>query len=200
MIHASEALLWLILGAILGGIIQAGVSLYADFKEGQGIALALAAELNGLRDLIVFREYLSLSEQVLTRLAEPGHVVDVADIFAVPLTQDFLSVFHGVSSKIGLLGPTSTPVVGLYSLIKGLFEDFRQFEERREDFLDASKFLGKMIPSDKPELANEVLRIVLIKMTEDVRILLQKILSNTVIDELEAYAKKDWLSHVLPRR
>ena len=198
MIHTIEALLWIILGAVLGGLIQAVINWYAAFRESQGIALALAAEVRALHDLATFRQYLDLSDQIVGRLNEVGHVVNIGDIFAISITQDYFSVFNSVSSKIGLLGANSGEVVAVYTFIKALFEDFAQLQIRRDDFLDPARLLNVGNPIDQQHLpaVNEAVRIILLELTQNIRTLIGRLMTNPIIDTLETYSRKRWMRHI----
>ena len=198
MIHTIEALLWIILGAVLGGLIQAVINWYSAFRESQGIALALAAELRALRDLATFRQYLALSDQIVGRLNEVGHIVNIGDIFAISITQDYFSVFNSVSSKIGLLGKHSGEVVAVYTFIKALFEDFAQLQIRRDDFLDPARLLnsGNPINQDSLPAANEAVRMILLELTQNMRTLIGRLIDNPITDTLETYSRKRWMRHI----
>jgi hypothetical protein len=44
----DNSIVWLLIGMLLGGVINAAVRRYATFKEGKGIALALQGEITAI--------------------------------------------------------------------------------------------------------------------------------------------------------
>jgi hypothetical protein len=197
MTHVADALFWILVGAVLGGVIQAAVSRYAVVKESQGIALAIAAELSALRELVTFRNYQRIADQVVSQLEQPGHVVTLFDILAISITQDYFVVFHGVSSKIGTLGTMSGEVVKAYTFAKALLEDFAQLSARAREMTDPSKLFGiEIAPEDRPA-ANDILRQLALAYSQDVQRLLKTILESQIIENLQAWARTSWVEHFL---
>jgi hypothetical protein len=139
---ALSALMGLIAGAVIGGIVNVVVRSYERFKESQGMALALKSEIEALVKLATFRQYVPLLDAMIARLNDPQHQPVIDDMFAVRITQDYFSTFHSLSEKIGLLGPLAADVTLAYSAMKSLFEDIAQSYELFERWLD-----GRPLPA-----------------------------------------------------
>jgi len=197
MLHTTEALLWILVGASLGGVIQAALSRYAEFKESQGLGLALAAELRALRALVTFRKYLEIADGIVARLNLEGYVPTILDVMAISVTEDYFGVFHAVSPKIGILGKLAGEVATTYVYAKGIIEDFAQLERKKRELISPSDFLGVQIPPENLPAINEFMRQMLLAYTQDLRRLLGKCLETSVEEKLEARADKWWICHLL---
>jgi len=122
----ASAPLWLIVGILLGGFVEFTVSEYRAYKESRGIALALAAELGALRQLVTWRQYLALLDERITNLQNTDRKMQIEDIFSVRITQKYFTVFESACAKIGVLDELSASVVETYALIKAMLEDIDQ--------------------------------------------------------------------------
>jgi hypothetical protein len=63
------AALSLIVGLLLGGVVNAAVQRYAAFKESKGVALALRAEIQALVKVATFRNYIGITDTMIARLS-----------------------------------------------------------------------------------------------------------------------------------
>lgn len=179
------AALTFIAGAIVGGVVDAAFRRYEVFREAQGVASAIRAEIDALVRLARFRQYVELSEGIIARLQEESYVPREHDVFAIQITQDYFSVFNALSPKIGLLGGSlASSVVLAYASTKSWFEDIAQLRERTLPFLDGSK----TIP------ANEA-RTFLLSATRQINGLLKEALEIAVSTSaaLESFAARRWL-------
>jgi hypothetical protein len=146
-------------GTLLGGVISALTSRYAAFKEAKGIAAALRAEIDSILLMISKRRYIEGLTEVIARLTDPAHILTLADIPSISVTQDYFSVFHATASKIGMLGELSGPITRLYVFGKGLIEDLDTLREwqkkhapltKRElhEALEAVRFLFETLETE----------------------------------------------------
>lgn len=196
----TSAPLWLIVGVLLGGLVEVIVQQISAYKESRGIALALAAELGALRELVIWRQYSTLLDERIAALQNPDHVFYVQDIFAIHLTQKYFTVFESVSAKIGFLGDLSARVVGTYALIKAMLEDLDQLNALHQALINSigtnpDPALGPsiLLPPvtvfyNEPHMRTELLRLM-----QDVRTVLDRLLKSQVVDELTQWAALGWL-------
>ncbi len=124
-----------LVGAIFGGLIRALVHLYLRFEESKGIASALKAEIDAIFRIIEFRAFITKADDIIQRLQNPSHLMDLNDIFEIPIAQDYFSVFNSVSGKIGLIGDLSGPVVRFYVLMKSLIDEIQGLARFHENIL-----------------------------------------------------------------
>lgn len=148
-----NAIVLLLIGAIFGGLIQAFVHLYLVFDESKGIAMALRAEMDTILTLVKKREFVQQVDAIITRLQDPAHTLIPQDVFAIPIAQDYFSVFNSVSPKIGLLGDLSGPVVRFYSMCKSLIDEIDAFGKHRENIM---KGITKLALIDRKFLLEEI--------------------------------------------
>jgi hypothetical protein len=130
--HLLLSLISLGVGALLGGAVQAVVSRYAAFKESNGMALALRAEIMAIIRLVEYRQYLTHLSRIIQTLQNVDHQPTHRDVFSVNINQDYFETFHSLCSKIGMLGSLSTSVVKFYTQAKGVLEDLRRLYEIHE--------------------------------------------------------------------
>jgi hypothetical protein len=126
------AIISLVVGALLGGIVQAATGRYAAFRESQGIAEAVRSEIETILDLINQRGYLNYLNTTIQRLQNPAYQPTYQDLFVVRISQDYFTVFNSVSPKIGLLGNTAGRITHFYSLAKAVIEDLHDLREMRD--------------------------------------------------------------------
>ena len=72
---------WLLVGALLGGLINAAVRQYATFKEGKAIALAIRGEISGIIEIVLKRRYLQHLERSIHQLSNPSYQLSGHDFF-----------------------------------------------------------------------------------------------------------------------
>lgn len=175
-----------IAGTLLGGVVNALVKQYAVFKESKGVALALKAELNALLNLVRFRKYIANTDAIIVRLQDPTHVLDKADVFFVRIAQDYFSVFHAVTPKIGLLGPLGSDIVLVYAAAKSLVEDMVYLTEETQAYLEGRR----PTPADQ-----DPLRPFLLQQTGQINALLKEAvrIAAKATEDLGAFAEKRWL-------
>jgi hypothetical protein len=202
----ESAPVWLIVGILLGGFVEAVVSEYRAYKESRGIALALAAELRALRQLVTWRQYLALLDERITNLQDLNHVIQIDDIFSIRVTQKYFNVFDSVSAKIGILDELSTRVVETYALIKAMLEDLDQLNALHQAAINkvATNAINATPPLPFIALppvmifnSEQHVRAELLRLTQDVRTLLGRLLASQVIDELTQWASLGWLGRWL---
>jgi len=117
-------------GALLGGVIQALVGRYAAFKEAQGLAAGLRAEIRSLIELVRTRRYPEILDGTIARL-EAGATATAADFFSPAVTQEYFQVFRSAVPKIGLLEGASESTVKAYVLAQSVLEDFLLLDKQR---------------------------------------------------------------------
>jgi len=177
------ALFSLIVGALLGGVVQAVVGRYASFKESQGIAAALSSEMSAIVELIEIREYVSHLTSMSKRLSDRTYKPTHEDIFNVRVTQDYFRVFNELTPKIGLLGEMSGTIVRFYSLCKALLEDVNRLQEILEK---ATEEYLATIRKDLLDLYQKDLAIFNMIVSEGKR----------VGEQLKEYGRRWWFSHL----
>ncbi len=133
-----------LIGAIFGGLVRTLVDLYLRFEEIKGIASALKAEIDSILTLVKERKFVGKADAIIGRLADPAHLLTLDDIFAIPVAQDYFSVFNSVSQKIGFIGDSSSRVVGFYAMVKSLIDEIQALAQFRENVLRG------LIPFDQP--------------------------------------------------
>jgi hypothetical protein len=179
-----NGLLVFVAGALIGGVVHALVERYAVFKESKGVAMALRAEINAFLGLVTFRDYVAITDRMIVRLRDRTHVVDLADVFLIRIAQDYFSVFHALSPKIGLLGPLGRDVVLTYAAAKALLEDIALVREESQAVIE-----GRKNPTP------DQIRASLLEATTQINRLLREamaIATNTSA-ALEAFADRRWL-------
>jgi hypothetical protein len=178
------AALVFIAGLLLGGVVNAAVQRYAAFKESKAVALALRAEIQALLRLATYRDYVALTDAMIVRLRDLSHVLNASDFALIRITQDYFSVFHALSPKIGLLGPLGENVVLAYSATKALFEDFATLYEEGRPYLEGTK-----------TAAAEEIRAYLLEVSTRINQLLRVVVNRgtNTRDALGAYANRRWL-------
>jgi hypothetical protein len=112
------------------------------------------------------------------------------DVFFVQITQDYFSVFHALSPKIGLLGALARDVVLAYSATKSLFEDIARLRERAKPVLDAFAQLRVDMEPRQPEYH----RTFLLEMTTSINTTLKESLGLAVKTsaKLSTFANRRW--------
>lgn len=177
-------LLVFIAGVLLGGVVNGLVGRYAVFKESKGVALAIRAEIEALVRLATYRNYVGLTDAIIVRLKDSTHVLDVLDVFFIQITQDYFSVFHALSPKIGLLGPLSSNVVLVYAGAKSLFEDILMLREQSQPVIEG-----------RQTVAAEQAREYLLQKTVSINQLLKETVTigTNTANALGAFAERRWL-------
>jgi hypothetical protein len=194
----ASAPLWLIVGILLGGFVEFTVSEYRAYKESRGIALALAAELGALRQLVTWRQYLALLDERITNLQNTDRKMQIEDIFSVRITQKYFTVFESACAKIGVLDELSASVVETYALIKAMLEDIDQLNVLYQAAIkNEVESAVAVSPLQLPFIAfsplmifqnEQHLRAELLRLTQDVRTLLGRLLESKIIDALQQWA------------
>src|SRR5260370_3943740 len=107
------ATVFILAGAVLGGIGQATVARYAAFKEAGTVAASIRAELVSLRELIERRNYIPTLDGIVgrLRLPLPPGVSSYNETFNVSVTQDYFQVFTAHVGNLGRLGHAAAHVV-----------------------------------------------------------------------------------------
>ncbi len=116
-------------GALLGGVINALIGRYAAFKESQGVAGALSAEIGSLLELVKVRQYTPQLDQIIGRLSVSTYAPTADDIFRARIQHDYFTVFNATCSRIGTLGPLAPQVVNFYAVGKSFLEDVAELGE-----------------------------------------------------------------------
>jgi hypothetical protein len=116
-------------GLFIGGLGRLIEQRYAAFKDSQGVAHALEAEIVGVLGLVKRRRYREHIERLLASLESEAGAVTADELPGIRVTQDFFTVFHALAPKLGSLGPVSGLVVRQYMFAKGIVEDFTLFSE-----------------------------------------------------------------------
>jgi hypothetical protein len=170
---------WLLVGALLGGVINAAVRRYASFKEGKGIALALQGEITAIIEIVLKRRYLQHLETFIHQLSDPAHKLTSNDIFTPRISQNYFPVFNSLANKIGLLADLSDTVAGFYTKAKSIIEDIHALEEMKDNIVSGS---------------NSVDRSELLEVTTDLHDLLHDALrfGFQAVEDLKAFQKRAW--------
>jgi len=154
---------WLLVGALLGGVINAAVRRYSAFKESKGIALAIRGEIAAIIEIVLKRRYLQHLEKFIRQLSDPTHQLTVNDIVAPRISQDYFPVFNSVANKIGLLADQSDPVASFYTKAKSIIEDIHALEEVRGKIIMGSMAIDKQalleVVTELRDLLHDTLRI-----------------------------------------
>ena len=156
---ATIALLFI--GAIFGGLIKAFVHLYLVFDEGRGIAVALKADIDAILALIKRRNFTEAVDAIIRRLEDPSYVPEQEDIFAIPIAQDYFSVFNSVAPKIGMLGDSSRRVVRFNTMLKSLIDEIQGLRQLNDNILKG------LIPFDLHD--RRKFRPILLAVTQSMR-------------------------------
>lgn len=174
----------LILGVLLGGVANAIVGRYAAFRQGQGTAGALRAEIFALYEIIHLRNYIGTTARLVERLSKEDHQVHYFDILSIAMSHDYFTVYHAVAAKIGPLGtPTGPRIVRIYTFAKSLMEDVATLRTLRErvmkgEMLEAS--LNRLAIRDTTQTVHDFFVII----SQE---------AQTAIAELTAYERRPWI-------
>jgi hypothetical protein len=187
------SLLTLILGALIGGLVNAGVASYTAFRESQGIAAALRAEVGALLDLVKIQRFESRAAEIVARLDRPDHRPTLDDIFSMMVSHEYFPVFDAVVARIGALGTAAGRVVRFYTLSKSLLEDVACLNRWREEVVGEAR-RGR---DPAPQLA--ALHDGILARTRQVEMLLRILTDEgaAVVTELQKIERARWLG-VLP--
>lgn len=129
---------WLLVGALLGGLINAAVRQYATFKEGKAIALAIRGEISGIIEIVLKRRYLQHLEKFIHQLSNPSYQLSGNDFFSPRISENYFPVFNSLANKIGLLADRSDTVADFYTKAKSIIEDIHALEEMRDKIVTGS--------------------------------------------------------------
>jgi len=130
-------------GALLGGVINALIGRYAAFKESQGVAGALSAEIGSLLELVKVRQYKPQLDQIVGRLSVSTNAPTTDDIFRARIKHDYFTVFNATCSRIGTLGPLASQVVYFYAVGKTFLEDVAELRELCERVTTSQAILDR---------------------------------------------------------
>ncbi|MDH5700985.1 MAG: hypothetical protein OEZ41_13615 [Nitrospirota bacterium] len=171
---------WLLVGALLGGVLNAAVRRYATFKEGKGIALAIQGEITAIIEIVLKRRYLQHLEKFLHQLSDPTYQLTGSNIFAPRISQNFFPVFNSLANKIGLLADRSDSVAGFYTKAKSLIEDIHALEEMRD------KIVTGAMDVDRPAL---------LELTKELHDLLHDALriGFQTVEDLNTFQDRTWI-------
>lgn len=180
-----NVLLSITLGALLGGVVRAFVDTYLQARESKGIALALAAEVRALRQLIEARDIPAQVQRTIRKL-EGDAPIEARDLFGLRVTHDYFAVFRAVTHRIGLLGDLSADLVVFYNLSKAVVEEIAEMRERRDRFTDVRIPVEQRTSFDRAELldrARELHQLLLLSVS----------LSERLLAGLEEFRERRWL-------
>jgi hypothetical protein len=183
-VKALVGLLAFIAGTLLGGVVNALVGRYAAFKESKGVALAIRAEIEALVRLATYRNYIALTDAIIVRLNDPTHVIDISDVFSVRVEEDYFSVFHALSPKLGLLGPLASSVVLAYAATKSLLDDLHSLRDMAQPVVEGQRTVSA-----------EQARAYLLQVTVAINQLLRETVTigTNTANALGAFAERRWL-------
>lgn len=154
---------WLLVGALLGGVINAAVRRYATFKESKGIALAIRGEITAIIEIVLKRRYLQHLEKFIHQLSDPAYQLTGNDIFAPKISQNYFPVFNRLADKIGWLADRSDTVADFYTKAKSIIEDIHAIEEMRDKIVTGSMDIDKLVllelTTELRDLLHDALRI-----------------------------------------
>lgn len=173
-------LLVFLIGALLGGVINAAIRQYATFKEAKGIALALQGEITAIIEIVLKRRYLQHLEKLIPRLSNPTYQLTGKDIFAPRNFQNYFPVFNSLANKIGLLTDRSVAVADFYTKAKSIIEDIHALEEMRDKIVRGSM---------------DIDRHALLELTKELHDLLHDALRIGIqtVEDLKTFQNKSWI-------
>lgn len=119
-----------VIGALFAGLSRSIVDRYQAFKEAEGIAAALRAEIDALLNLVESRQYSTTLEEIIRRL-DGSKSAAAADYFDPPIAREYFPVFKSVVSKIGVLREAGAPTIKAYMLAQSVIEDVHALQEER---------------------------------------------------------------------
>ncbi len=186
-IQLWSTLLSLLVGALLGGVVNAAVSRYAEFKEAKGIARALHAEVQALVALVVFRRYGPEAQTRIARLTDTTHVLNDDDVFAVRITRDYFNVFSHTSGRLGLLPDLAHEVVSAYYPAQALMEEIAGLWYHRERLLEGKAVLQEANRQWLLDQTRQLSNLIIVTMNS----------AQALATRLEAFARRRWLG-ILP--
>lgn len=170
-----------VIGTLLGGVIQAATARYAAFKEGSGIAAALSAEIKAITDVVSARRYLEGLDLIIQQLEANPQAGGIEHYFSPRIGDDHFLVFQAIAPKIGLLGDASSTTVKAYQFALSILDDIRVLEEQR-----------RRVEDGKPGWPSEWLLF----WTRELRLFFAGALvaGNEAVLVLERRRTKSWLS------
>ena len=171
---------WLLVGALLGGVINAAVRRYATFKESKGIALAIRGEMTAIIEIVLQRRYLQHLEKNIQKLNDPNYQLTSSDVFAPNVPQNYFPVFHALGTQIGLLADLTDSVASFYTKARSVVEDIHNLEEIREKAVTGSR---------------DVERATLLELTTELHDLLHDTLriGFQAVEDLKLFQERTWL-------
>jgi len=119
-----------LIGALFGGVSRLTIERYQAFKDAEGIAAALRAEIDALLNLVEARQYPARLDLIIQRL-EGAQAASLTDYFDPPMARDYFPVFKSIVPKIGILREAGAPTVKAYMLAQSAIEDVHALQEER---------------------------------------------------------------------
>jgi hypothetical protein len=171
---------WLLVGALLGGVVNAAVGRYATFKEGKAMALAIRGEISGIIEIVLKRRYLQHLEKFIDQLSNPTYPLSGNDVFSPRISENYFPVFTSLANKIGLLADRSDTVADFYTKAKSIIEDIHALEEMRDKLARGSRDV------DRPAL---------LELTRELHDLLHDALRIGIqtVEDLKTFQDRTWL-------
>jgi len=160
---SDNPVIWLLVGAMFGGVINAAVRRYAVFKESQGIALAIRGEISAIIEIVLKRRYLQHLEKFMHQLSDPAYQLTSNDIVLPRISENYFPVFNSLTNKIGSLGDLSETVAGFYTKAKSIIEDIHALEEVKDKSAAGSRDVEKKalleMTTELHDLLHDTMRI-----------------------------------------
>ena len=119
-----------LIGALFAGLSRSIVDRYQSFKEAEGIAAALRAEIEALLNLVESRQYSTTLGEIVRRL-DGAKSAGADDYFDPPIAREYFPVFKSVVPKIGVLRGAGAPTIKAYMLAQSVIEDVHALQEER---------------------------------------------------------------------
>lgn len=120
-----------LIGALFAGLSRSIVDRYQAFKEAEGVAAALRAEIDALLHLVESRQYSTTLREIIRRL-EGSQSAGLADYFDPPVAREYFPVFKSIVPKIGVLRKAGAPTIKAYMLAQSVIEDVHALQENRQ--------------------------------------------------------------------
>ena len=169
-----------VVGILLGGVVQAAVGRYAAFKEAQGIAAAIRAEIEATLTVLNRANHREAIAHHIKNLEIAVSAPTYNDVFTFGVNEKPFQVFDSLCNRIGLLGRQGEQIVGVYLLGKALFTNVRVLGKIQD------RLLAKQMTVERKALLG---------FTRQVDELYRQFESDgqRAADSLAKYARRKWL-------
>ena len=138
-----DAIIGVIIGGFLGGGAQILHSYYQRFNDMRNLAGSVDGEIEAIARLIARRNFVEQFEKLShTIRAQPGQPIQISDVVAISVEQNYFEVFGSNSARMGLLGRHARYIAYFYTLAKGALDTNAELKPLHDVLFKAGQLTG----------------------------------------------------------